>query len=154
MCSWAYSLHGKPCFFFRRPEKIIFPKKWRWNMIFPVLSGKIMVLFSENMILHLRWKMKDDLSQKIHGNMIFSPNLLKRWSFQKGSRRNIFVLSGKTVFFSRQNIFPLGRKWEMNFLNKYTEIWYFLCTRTGVRNVVSRPSAKKIKDGLILQKDT
>ena len=33
-------------------------------MIFLVLSGKIMFLFPENMILHLSRKMKDDLSQK------------------------------------------------------------------------------------------
>ena len=33
-------------------------------MIFLVLSGKIMFLFPENMILYLRRKMKDDLSQK------------------------------------------------------------------------------------------
>ena len=50
--------------FSRRPEKMVFPKKSRWNMIFLVLSGKIMFLFPENMILHLSRKMKDDLSQK------------------------------------------------------------------------------------------
>ena len=33
-------------------------------MIFLVLSGKMIFLFPENMILHLRRKMKDDLSQK------------------------------------------------------------------------------------------
>ena len=50
--------------FSRRPEKMVFPKKSRWNMIFLVLSGKIMFLFPENMILHLSRKKKDDLSQK------------------------------------------------------------------------------------------
>ena len=50
--------------FSRRPEKMVFPKKLRWNMIFLVLSGKMIFLFPENMILHLRRKMKDDLSQK------------------------------------------------------------------------------------------
>ena len=97
-------------------------------------------LFPENMILHLRRKII--FLKKIHGNMIFSSTFLKRWSFQL---INIFlVLSGKTVFFSRKHdIFSLGRKWEMTFLKKYMEIWYFLCTRTGVTNVVSRPSGKK-----------
>ena len=33
-------------------------------MIFLVLSGKIIFLFPETMILHPRQKMKDDLSQK------------------------------------------------------------------------------------------
>ena len=45
-----------------RPKKMVFPKKLRWNMIFLVLSGKMIFLFPENMILHVRRKMKDDLS--------------------------------------------------------------------------------------------
>ena len=45
-----------------RPEKMVFPKKLRWNMIFLVLSGKMIFPFPENMILHLRRKMKDDIS--------------------------------------------------------------------------------------------
>ena len=52
-------------------------------MIFLVLSGKMIFLFPENMILHIGRKIKDDLSEKIHGNMIFSLNLLKIWSFQR-----------------------------------------------------------------------
>ena len=115
--------------FSRRPEKMVFPKKSRWNMIFLVLSGKIIFL------------------KKIHGNMTFSSNFLKRWYFQKGPRWDMIflVLSGKmTFFFSRKHdSFSLGWKWEMTFLKKYKEIWYFLCTRTGVTNVVPHSSAKK-----------
>ena len=49
-----------------------FPKISHWNMIFlVVLSGKMTFLLPENMILFFRWKMKDDLYQEIHGNMIF-----------------------------------------------------------------------------------
>ena len=44
------------------PEKMIFPKRLRWNMIFLVLSEKMMFLFPENMILHVGREMKDDLS--------------------------------------------------------------------------------------------
>ena len=47
-----------------------FLKKSRWNMIFLPSSGKITFLFPENMIFCGR-KIKDDLSQKIHGNTIF-----------------------------------------------------------------------------------
>ena len=49
--------------------------------------------------------MKDDLSQKIHGKMIFSSSVLKRWSFQKGLRWDMIflVLSGKIVFFSQKH---------------------------------------------------
>ena len=81
-------------------------------MIFLVLLEKMIFLFPENMILPLRWKMKDDLSQKkkkkkkIHGNMIFSSNVLKRLSFQKVLRETVFpVLSGKMVFFPEHVIF-------------------------------------------------
>ena len=59
-------------------------KKSHWNMIFlVVLSRKMIFLFPESMILFFRRQMEDDLSQKIHGNTIFSSNALKTWSFQK-----------------------------------------------------------------------
>ena len=45
-----------------RPEVMVLPKKLRRNMIFLVLSGKMIFLFPENMILHVRRKMKDDPS--------------------------------------------------------------------------------------------
>ena len=48
--------------FSRRPEKMVFPKKLRWDMIFHVLSRKMVFLFPENMILRVGRKMKDDLS--------------------------------------------------------------------------------------------
>ena len=50
--------------FSRRPEKMVFPKKLRWNMIFLVLWEKMIFFFPENMILQPRRKMEDDLSQK------------------------------------------------------------------------------------------
>ena len=136
---------------------MVFPKKLSWNMIFLVLSGKMIFLFPKNIILPLRRKMKDDLSQKIHGNIIFPSNVLKRWSFEKGLRwcMIFLALSGKMVFFSRKHdIFSLGGKWEAIFFKKYMEIWNFLCTRTGVTNVSPCPSIKKIKDHLIPQKYT
>ena len=42
--------------FSSRHEKMVFPKKSRWNMIFLVLLGKIMFLFLENMVLTLGGK--------------------------------------------------------------------------------------------------
>ena len=97
---------------------MVFPKKLHYNMIFLVLSGKMIFLFLENMILNLRRKMKDDLSYKIQGNMIFYSNLLKRWSFQKGPRMHMifFVLSGKIVFFSENIIlFPWAESERWSF---------------------------------------
>ena len=115
---------------------MFFPKKLRWNMIFLVLSGKMIFLFPENMILHVRRKMKDDLSLKIHGNMIFSSGPLKRWSFQKGPRRHMIflVLSGKMVFFSRKHdLFSLSRKRKTVFLGKH------------MGNMMHRPAKKNRK---------
>ena len=50
--------------------------------------------------------------------MIFSSGPLKRWSFQKGSRRHmiILVLSGKMVFFPENIIFfPWGESETRSF---------------------------------------
>ena len=58
-------MRGKPYFLF--PDVLkrwSFENKARWTMIFLVLSGKMIFLFPKNMILPLRQKMKDDLSQK------------------------------------------------------------------------------------------
>ena len=82
-------------------------------MIFLVLSGKMIFLFSKNMILPLRRKMKDDLSQNIHENMIFSSKVLKRWSFQKGRAGTWSFLPylERWYFFSQEHdIFFLGGK--------------------------------------------
>ena len=122
---------------------MVFPKKLRWNMIFLVLSGKMIFLFRENMILYLRRKMKDDLFQK---------NTLKYDIFFKLSEKMVFpkraapahdfsCITWKDGFFflRKHDIFSPGRKWEATFLKKYIEIWHFLCTRTGVTNVVPCP---------------
>ena len=73
-----------------------------------------------------KWKMI--ILKKIHED-IFSSNVPRRWSFQEELRRDtIFLaLSGKMAFFSRKrDISSLVGKWEMIFLKKYVEIWYFL----------------------------
>ena len=101
--------------------------------------------------LDRKWKMI--LLKKIHGNMIFSSNVLKRWSFQKGLRRDMIflVLSGKMVFFSRKHIFSLGRKSGMNFLKKYIHgNMIFFCVHVCVLQIWRHaPLPKKIKGGLI-----
>ena len=111
-------------FFSRRPEKMVFLNKLCWNMIFLVLSGKMIFLFPENMILHLRRKMEDDLFYKIHGNMIFFSNLLKKilrgrscagtWSFLYYLERWYFIPEN-IIFFpwaeSERRSF-LGNTWN------------------------------------------
>ena len=85
--------------FSKRPEEMVFPKKSRWNLIFLVLSGNMIFLFPENMMLPPDGKWKLIFLKKIHGNMIFSSNVLKRWSFQKGPSRDMIflVLPGKVI---------------------------------------------------------
>ena len=92
--------------FSRRPEKMVFPKKSCWNMIFLVLSGKIMFPFPKNVIFHLRRKMKDDLPQKNTRKYDIFFKLSEKMGFSKKAaidllkRDTIFlVLSGKMVFF-------------------------------------------------------
>ena len=139
------SLHGKPYFLF--PDAL---KRWsflkncagrtwsflyyweRWYFLFPkiwpyTLDGK--------------WKMI--FLKKIHGNMIFSSNFLKRWSFQKGPRRHMIflVLSGKMVFFSRKHdLFSLGRKGKTVFPRKYMETWC-IAQQIKTGNLVDRVEA-------------
>ena len=106
---------------------MILPKKSSWNMIFFVLSGKMIFLFPENMIVPLRRKMKDDLSQnKKHKNMIFSSFL----NFvQKGPRWYMIfvVLPGKMVFFSRNMIFFLWAESERWPFSRNTEKYDISC---------------------------
>ena len=51
-------------------------------MIFFVISGKILFLFSRKYdFFFLRQKMKDDLSKMIHGNMVFSVYMYKCYKY-------------------------------------------------------------------------
>ena len=91
-------------------EKMVFPKKLCWNMIPLVLSGKMIFLFPENIILFFKPKMKDDLSQK---------NTWKCNSFFRCSEKITFLFPENMILFFRW-------KMKMIFLKKYMEIWYFL----------------------------
>ena len=131
----------------RRPEKMVFPKKSWWNMISLVLSGKMIFLFSENMILPLdgKWKMifvkkntrKYDIFFKCSEKMVFSKEIITLGY-------DLYSIIWKDGIFSRKHdISSLEGKWEASFSKKYMEIWNFMCTRTGVTNVAPCPSVKK-----------
>ena len=141
----------------RHPEKMVFPKKSRWNIIFLVLLGKIMLIFLKNMILTLAGKWKMIFFKKIQGNMIFSSGLLKRRSFQKGPHLDMifFVLSGKMVFFPENTIFfpwPGSQRWPFP---RNTWKYDIFCVQVWVLQTwCHAPLPKKIKDGLIPQKYT
>ena len=98
---------------------MIFPKKSRRNMIFLVLSGKIIFLFPENIILFFRQKMKDDLSQQIHGIWYFL-QMPRKHGLSKKSRAGMwsFLYIWKDGgFFSENMIFFLwteNERWSFS----------------------------------------
>ena len=152
------SLHGKLYFLF--PDVL---KRWScagvWSFSYYWERSCFSFLktFSFS-FFNPRWKMKDDLFQKNTRkyDIVFRPPEKKVFSRRIAPGHDLSCIIWKDgIFFPKTwCFFSLGRKGEMTFLNKYMEIWYFLCTRTGVTNVTPRPSVKKIKDGLILQKYT
>ena len=129
-------------------ENMVFPKKSHWNIIFLILSGKMIFLFPENMILFSRHKRKDDHSQKNTWKYNIFFKCSQKMVFPKNSRLNTisFVISGKIVFlFSRKcGFFSLGGKWKkMIFIKKRMEIRYFLYICAGVTGVTLPPQQKK-----------
>ena len=102
-----------------------YPKIWSYS-----LEGKWNMIFLK----------------KIHENMIFSSNVMRRWSFQKQFPWNmiLLVLSGKIFFSWKHDIFSLDWKWKMIFLKKYMEIWYFLYMRINVTNMILPFCIKKM----------
>ena len=92
-------------YFSRRPEKMVFPKKSGWNMIFLVLSGKMIFLVPKNITLPLGRKIKDYISQKKIWKYDLFEIFWNIWNiffgcFEKLHSNMIFlVLSTKMVFF-------------------------------------------------------
>ena len=151
--------HGGSFFFFRRPEKMIFPKKSRWNIIFLLLSGKMTFLFPANVILTPGRKTKDDLSRqkntwkydiffKCSEKMVFSKKL--RWNM-------IFlVLFGKMVFFPPENmiVFPWAENQRWSFSRNTCKYDIFCINVQVLRTWCHDPLPKKIKDDPSPQKYT
>ena len=89
----------------------------------------------------------------MHGNIMFSSGLLKRWSFQKVPRRDMMflLLSGKMVIFSpKTRSFFLGQEASDDLSqeihgNMIFSVYTCGCYKPGV----TPPCQKKIKDGLI-----
>ena len=155
-----FSLHGKSYFLF--PDVLkrwSFQKKLHWNMIFLLLSGKIIFLFPENMILYLRRKMKDDLSQK---------NTQKYDIFFKLSEKIVFpkraapthdpscIIWKYIYFFFPENMmfFPWAESERRSFSGN-TWTYDVFCVHVRVLQTWRHtPLSKKIKDCLIPQKYT
>ena len=92
--------------FSRRPEKMVFPKKSCWNMIFLTLLGKIMFLFPEN-----------DLTPYTENE--------RWWSFSKKYMEIWYFLQT----FWNDGLFKKGRAGTWSFLY-YLERWYFFPENT------------------------
>ena len=100
-------------FFFQASWKDGLSKKNAWNTIFLALSGKMIFLFPENMILYLRRKMKNDLSQKNSRkyDIFFKPS--EKMVFQKRAALAHYlscIIWKDGVFFSKTWYFFPGQK--------------------------------------------
>ena len=96
--AWKYDI------FFKCSEKMVFPNKSHWNMIFLLSSGKTALLFPEKVIFFLR---KEN----------------ERWSFSKNTwKYDVFCMFGKNgISFSyKYEIIPLSIKQRSSFHKKYT----------------------------------
>ena len=100
-------------------EKMIFPKKLHWNMIFLVSSGKMIFLFPENMILFFRRKMKDDLSQKKYMEIWYILQM-----FRKDGLSKKIALEYDLSYIMRKDGISFSRKYDI-FLWTENERWYF-----------------------------
>ena len=108
------SFQGKPYFFSWTSWKDGLSEILCWN-IFLVLSGKMIFLIPQNMILLLGWKMKGDFSQKSTWKYDIFFRCFEKIILSKRPHWNVtfLVLSGKMIFiFSGTRYFLFERKKE------------------------------------------
>ena len=73
--TWKYDISSNA------PKRWSDQKKSHWNMTFLVLSGKMVFFPRKICYFFFGWKMKDDHSQEIHGNMIFSVYMYRCYKY-------------------------------------------------------------------------
>ena len=144
--------------FFRRAEKMVFPKNSCGYMIFLVLSEKIMFLFPENMIWHLRGKRKDDLSQKKYTEIWhFLQTFLKDGLFRKGCAGTwsfLYYLERWYIFPENMIFFPWAGSERWPFSRNTWKYDIFCVHERVLQTWRCFPRSIKIKDGVIPQKYT
>ena len=109
-------------------------------MIFLVLSGKIIFLFPENMIWHLRQKMKDDLSQKNTRKYDIFFKVSEKMVFSKRTApgNDLSCIIWKDGIFSPENMifFPWAgserRPFSRNHWNIIFSVFTYGCYKRGV----------------------
>ena len=132
-------------------EKMVFPEKSHWNMIFLVLSGRMTSLFPEN-ILFLRWKTNDDLSQKNTWKYIFFKCSEKMFFSKKiAPDYDLFcnIWKGGISFFPKVRYFFFRRKMEDDLSeNIHGNMLFSVYICINVTNMIL-PSWQKSKDNLL-----
>ena len=143
--------------FSRLSEKMVFPKKLCWNMIFLVILGKMIFLFPENIILYLRRKMKDDLSQKKYTEIWYFLQMFRKDGPFKRNRAGTwsFLYYLERWYFFPQNIFFPWEEREGPSFSRNTWKYEIFCAHVRVLQTRHHaPCQKQIKDTLIPQKYT
>ena len=151
------------CSFSKCSEKMVFPKKLQWNIIFlVVLSRKLIYFFFPEIWYYSfdgKWKMiflrkntwKYDIFFKFPEKMAFPKKITLEFDFP-------CIIWKDSLFFSgKYDIFFLDKKWKMIFLKKYMEIWnvsIIFCIYLRMLQIWYYPSAKKIKDDFLPKKYT
>ena len=125
----------------RRPEKMVFPEKLHWNIIFVALSGKIIFLFSK--IWSYTWdgKWKMVFLQKYTEIWYFLQTFWKDGLSRKGRAgiRSFLYYLEKRYFFSPKTwYFSLGGKWKTVLPRKYMETWSIALQRGKTGNLIYR----------------
>ena len=98
-------------------------------MIFLVLSGKMIFLFPENMILFFRRKMKDDLSQKKYMEIWYFLQMPRKDGLSKKNHAGIWsflcYLERWYFFPGKYYIFSLDGKWKIILWNMIFSVYMY-----------------------------
>ena len=137
--------------FSTRPEKMVFTKKSRWNIIFLVLLRKIMFLFLENIILTLggKWQMIFFKKNTRKYDIFFRSSEKKVFSKRAAPGHDLSFIMWKDGFFFPKTIFFLwagSQRWR---LSRNTWKYDIFCVQCGCyKPDVTPPCLKKSRMAL------
>ena len=133
---------------------MVFPKNLTgtWSFLYYQERSYLFFLKIWSYTLGGKWKMI--FLKKIHGNMIFSSNFLKRWSFQKGRAVTwSFLYSLERWYFFPENIFfpwAEGERWHSS-----VNTWKYdsFCVHVRVLQTWSHASLSKKSKTVLSRKN-
>ena len=141
--------------FSRRPEKIVFPKKMTQEYDLSCIIGKDDISFSRKCdftpCTENEWW---SFSKKIHENVAFSSDVLKRWSFRKdcaGIRSFLYYLKKLYFFLRKRDIFSFGRKMKDDFSqeihgNMIFSVYTCRCYKRDITSICQKQKKSKINE--------